>query len=47
MFLTGGFLFSAQTLIYASVGTYYPPSIRATALGWVAGIGRTGAVFGP
>lgn len=47
VFLTGGFLFSAQTLIYASVGTYYPPSIRATALGWVAGIGRTGAVFGP
>lgn len=47
VFLTGGFLFSAQTLIYASVGTYYLPSIRATSLGWVSGIGRFGAVFGP
>ncbi|WP_330252776.1 aromatic acid/H+ symport family MFS transporter [Nocardia sp. NBC_00565] len=47
VFLTGGFLFSAQTLIYASVGTYYPIGDRATALGWVSGMGRFGAVFGP
>jgi len=47
VFLTGGFLFSAQTLIYASVGTYYLPSVRATSLGWVSGMGRFGAVFGP
>jgi AAHS family benzoate transporter-like MFS transporter len=47
VFLTGGWLFSAQTLIYASVGAYYPADSRATALGWVSGVGRLGAVFGP
>ncbi|VVJ17927.1 Uncharacterized MFS-type transporter [Amycolatopsis camponoti] len=47
VFLTGAWLFSAQTLIYAAVGTYYPAGSRATALGWVSGVGRTGAVFGP
>lgn len=47
VFLAGTFLFSAQTLIYARVGQYYPTESRATALGWVAGIGRFGAVFGP
>jgi AAHS family benzoate transporter-like MFS transporter len=47
VFLTGTFLFSAQTLIYARVGQYYPTESRATAIGWVAGIGRFGAVFGP
>ncbi len=47
VFLTGGFLFSAQVLIYAAQGTYYVPSMRATALGWVSGMGRFGAVFGP
>ena len=47
VFLTGSWLFSAQTLIYAAVGAYYPADSRATALGWVTGIGRLGAVFGP
>jgi AAHS family benzoate transporter-like MFS transporter len=47
VFLTGAFLFSAQELIYAAQGTYYLPSTRATALGWVSGMGRFGAVFGP
>jgi AAHS family benzoate transporter-like MFS transporter len=47
VFLTGAWLFSAQTLIYAAVGAYYPAASRATALGWVSGVGRTGAVFGP
>ena len=47
VFLTGAWLFSAQTLIYAAVGAYYPADSRATALGWVSGVGRTGAVFGP
>jgi len=47
VFLTGAWLFSAQTLIYASVGSYYAAASRATALGWVSGIGRFGAVFGP
>ncbi|KAA9151053.1 aromatic acid/H+ symport family MFS transporter [Amycolatopsis acidicola] len=47
VFLTGAWLFSAQTLIYAATGSYYPAAGRATALGWVSGIGRFGAVFGP
>lgn len=47
VFLTGAWLFSAQTLIYAAVGAHYPADSRATALGWVAGVGRFGAVFGP
>ncbi len=47
VFLTGAWLFSAQTLIYAAVGAYYPADSRATALGWVSGVGRTGAVVGP
>lgn len=47
VFLTGAWLFSAQTLVYAAVGAYYPADSRATALGWVSGVGRLGAVFGP
>ncbi|WP_433522069.1 MFS transporter [Nocardia pseudovaccinii] len=47
VFLTGGFLFSAQTLIYASTSSYYLPSVRATALGWVSSVGRWGSIFGP
>ncbi|MET8851522.1 MFS transporter [Amycolatopsis sp. NPDC004625] len=47
VFLTGAWLFSAQTLIYAAVGAHYPAASRATALGWVSGVGRFGAVFGP
>ncbi|WP_196814475.1 MFS transporter [Nocardia sp. BMG111209] len=47
VFVTGGFLFSAQTLIYASTSTYYLPSVRATALGWVSAVGRWGSIFGP
>ncbi|RKN44726.1 MFS transporter [Streptomyces hoynatensis] len=47
VFVTGGWLFSAQTLIYSSTGSYYPQEDRATALGWVSGMGRFGAVFGP
>ncbi|MEU5870805.1 MFS transporter [Glycomyces sp. NPDC047369] len=47
VFVTGGCLFSAQTLVYASVGSYFTAGARATAIGWNAGIGRWGAVFGP
>ncbi|MVU80647.1 MFS transporter [Nocardia sp. ET3-3] len=47
VFATGGFLFSAQTLIYASTSSYYLPSVRATALGWVSAVGRWGSIFGP
>jgi MFS transporter, AAHS family, benzoate transport protein len=44
---TGTFVFSAQVLIYAFVGHVYPAWSRATALGWVAGVGRIGAIVGP
>jgi AAHS family benzoate transporter-like MFS transporter len=47
VFLTGAWLFSAQTMIYAAVGMDHPAQSRGTAIGWVAGVGRFGAVFGP
>ncbi|GAA4619926.1 aromatic acid/H+ symport family MFS transporter [Actinoallomurus vinaceus] len=47
VFLTGALLFSAQTMVYASVGSRHAADSRATAVGWVAGMGRFGAVFGP
>lgn len=47
VFITGALLFSAQTMVYASVGGHHSPDSRATAVGWVAGMGRFGAVFGP
>ncbi|GAB3959514.1 aromatic acid/H+ symport family MFS transporter [Actinoallomurus acanthiterrae] len=47
VFLTGALLFSAQTMVYASVGSRHAADSRATAVGWVAGVGRFGAVFGP
>jgi MFS transporter, AAHS family, benzoate transport protein len=47
VFLTGCFVFSAQVLVYAYIGRIYPDAIRATGLGWSAGIGRIGAISGP
>jgi AAHS family benzoate transporter-like MFS transporter len=47
VFLTGLFLFSAQAMIYATVAGRSSDDNRATAVGWVSGIGRFGAVFGP
>ncbi|MEU7748599.1 aromatic acid/H+ symport family MFS transporter [Nonomuraea sp. NPDC049158] len=47
VFLTGVWLFSAQTMVYAAVAGRFPTESRATALGWTAGMGRFGAVFGP
>jgi len=47
VFLTGAFVFSAQTLIFAYVGRLYPVRSRGTGLGWTAGIGRIGAIAGP
>ncbi|ORT58063.1 aromatic acid/H+ symport family MFS transporter [Streptomyces sp. CB03238] len=44
---TGVVLFSAQVMVYAATNTLYRDSERAAGLGWVAGVGRTGAVFGP
>ncbi|MGW0911032.1 MFS transporter [Streptomyces sp. NPDC002784] len=47
VFLTGVFLNSAQTMIYATVSIRSTPGNRATAVGWTSGMGRFGAVFGP
>ncbi|MFD5471576.1 MFS transporter [Streptomyces sp. NPDC127105] len=47
VFLTGVFLNSAQTMIYATVSLRSSPGNRATAVGWTSGMGRFGAVFGP
>jgi AAHS family benzoate transporter-like MFS transporter len=40
-------LFSAQVMVYAATNTVYRDSERAAGLGWVTGVGRTGAVVGP
>ncbi|MFF8393668.1 MFS transporter [Streptomyces sp. NPDC016172] len=45
--LTGVWLFSAQVMVYAATDTVYRGSERAAGLGWVTGVGRTGAVVGP
>ncbi len=45
--VTGVWLFSSQVMVYAAADRVYPPVGRATGLGWVTGIGRTGAVAGP
>ncbi|BAC17941.1 putative benzoate transport protein [Corynebacterium efficiens YS-314] len=47
VFLTGVFVFSSQVLIYAFTGENHPSQIRATAMGFSAGIGRLGAISGP
>ncbi|MEU3980489.1 aromatic acid/H+ symport family MFS transporter [Streptomyces sp. NPDC026672] len=47
VFLTGVWLFSAQTMVYAATSRVYAPTERATGLGWVTGVGRVGAVVGP
>ncbi|MFG2095570.1 MFS transporter [Streptomyces sp. NPDC048612] len=45
--VTGVWLFSAQVMVYATANTVYRESERAAGLGWVTGVGRTGAVVGP
>lgn len=47
VFLTGLFVFSAMTLIYALVSHVYPSSTRGTAMGLTSGIGRLGSIAGP
>ncbi|MGW2327637.1 MFS transporter [Streptomyces sp. NPDC001700] len=47
VFLTGLWLFSAQTMVYATVAGRSTTENRATAIGWTSGMGRFGAVFGP
>ncbi|GHH72688.1 MFS transporter [Kitasatospora indigofera] len=45
--VTGVWLFSAQTMVYAAANAIYSSDKRATGLGWVTGVGRFGAVVGP
>ncbi|WP_406317699.1 MFS transporter [Streptomyces sp. NBC_00118] len=47
VFVTGVWLFSAQVMVYAAAPSVYTPGQRATGLGWITGVGRTGAVVGP
>lgn len=47
VFLTGCFVFSAQVLVYAFTAASHPPEVRATAIGFSAGVGRLGAISGP
>lgn len=47
VFVTGVFVFSSQVLVYAFVGANHPSSMRATAMGFSAGVGRIGAISGP
>ncbi|MBQ0825393.1 MFS transporter [Streptomyces tagetis] len=42
-----GFGSNTQTLVNAFVGGLYPPTARATALGWALGVGRIGGIIGP
>ncbi|MDQ8702608.1 MFS transporter [Streptomyces sp. LHD-70] len=45
--ITGVWLFIAQVMVYAATDTVYGAGERAAGLGWVTGVGRTGAVLGP
>ncbi|MGW9112598.1 MFS transporter [Microbacterium sp. NPDC055683] len=47
IFITGVFVFSAQTLMYAFAGHVYPRNLVATGIGLTSGIGRFGAIIGP
>ncbi len=47
IFITGYWVFSSQVLVYAFVSKHYPAGARATAMGWVAGVGRAGSIVGP
>ena len=47
VFVTGVFVFSSQVLVYAWVTQVFPARLRATALGFAAGVGRVGAITGP
>ncbi|MBF6196254.1 MULTISPECIES: MFS transporter [Nocardia] len=36
-----------QNMLNDHIASFYPPSLRATGLGWALGIGRVGAIAGP
>ncbi|MCC3295945.1 aromatic acid/H+ symport family MFS transporter [Arthrobacter sp. zg-Y411] len=45
--VTGVFVFCAQVLVYGFVGYLYPRAVVGSAMGFVAGVGRLGAIVGP
>ncbi|CEA09748.1 4-hydroxybenzoate transporter PcaK [Arthrobacter saudimassiliensis] len=45
--VTGVFVFCAQVLLYGFVGYLYPSRLVGTGMGFVAGVGRLGAIVGP
>jgi len=47
IFVTGVFVFSAQSLMYVYAGHVYPRDLVATGIGLASGIGRFGAIVGP
>jgi MFS transporter, AAHS family, vanillate permease len=47
IFMIGVLLQGGFTAMYALAARIYPTSIRATGIGWGAGIGRTGAIISP
>ena len=47
LFLAGFFVFGPQALTYAYTQSVYPNHLRATGVGWTAGVGRLGAICGP
>jgi len=44
---TGFFVVGALGSCISFAGTYYPPAIRATGIGWAIGVGRLGSILGP
>jgi MFS family permease len=47
IFMIGVLLQGGFTAIYALAARMYPTAIRATGIGWGAGLGRTGAILSP
>lgn len=47
VFIIGVLLQGGFTAVYALAARIYPASIRATGIGWGAGLGRTGAIVSP
>lgn len=47
LFAIGFFQQSGNGALYAIVAQVYDPSVKTTAIGWAAGMGRAGAIAGP
>jgi len=47
MFVGGIFLHGGFTALYALAASVYPSELRASGIGWAAGLGRTGAIVSP